>query len=266
MPFGEEVLITEFVVHLMASMTEHAFKRIRPKFLRLKFARPNDDARIAFAAILRVRTDDQKYLLVRNAGRNEAFTPFGGVYKYRHAAAHSLEKLDFRPEVIRDDMKLDLRGFLPRKHVIKISDWFVKNVDRESPTECLSRELTEELAEAGIQDPLLRPNRLEFEKLRIVFEGPQEIKSDISYTQLRIFEVFDIARASDDARQFEETLIAHARRQRSKHRSLLLVSEREIFAGRAGTGEVIGNPAGYLFTQKRILPEGPRPVPSLTAR
>lgn len=207
---------------------------------------------MAFSALLRI-SDSDRYLLVRNLHRPESFGPFGGVYKYFEDAQPALDRFDFKPQVFGPgaDMKNDIRGFLPRKNLAKIVQWYAKKTDRESFKECLCRELREELVEVGL--PRIRcPDGLLFRPVRTVREGPGSVPGE-DYTQFRIFEVYDLFPMSTDTQKFVRQLFKAARR----HKNVLLASAKEIIRGRASNGSVIGHHAGYLLGGKRVRPDNP---------
>ena len=97
----------------------------RKKYLRYKLIRPKAEVRLASAAILRLQHAGQ-YLLVENLHRPGSFGPFGGVIKYITHAAGPLDELSFRPEDVGpyQDMRNDLRGYVPRGHLQDYLKWF----------------------------------------------------------------------------------------------------------------------------------------------
>lgn len=248
------MIIESIVENIIATEVGHYIRRSawRLRFVRCQVVNPSEDIRIAFSALLRI-ADGDKYLLIRNLHRPETFGPFGGVYKYLEDAQPTLDGFDFKPQVFGpgDDMRYDIRGFLPRKNLAKLVGWFSKQANRESFKECLCRELREELAEVGV--PRIQcPDGLQFRPVRTVREGPGPVPGE-DYTQFRIFEVYDLHPVSTDTQKFVRKLFRAARR----HKNLLLANAKEIIRGRATDGSVIGHHSGYLIGRKRIRPDTP---------
>src|SRR5713226_2417216 len=160
--------------HVALTIGLHLLDRIRRiRFLKYKLVRPNADMRVAFSALLRI-CEGGRYLLIRNLHRPQTFGPFGGVYKYYGGAKKELDEILFRPQDLGpgSDMKDDLRGFLPRKNLVRVDRWFAASHERESPGECLRRELTEELKETKPSIRLPVPGALPLSLVRVVHEGP----------------------------------------------------------------------------------------------
>ena len=253
---GDLYMFVETVLeHLLASEIGHVLHRsvYRVRFFRCSIIKPSTHMRVAFSALLRIADSDQ-YLLVRNLHRPETFGPFGGVYKYFDDAQPALDNFDFHTQAIGpgSDMKNDLRGFLPRKNLSKLVSWYQKQTDRESFKQCVCRELKEELLEINLPRNIRCPEELHFRLVRVVAEGPESVPGQL-YSQFRIFEIYDLFPRSTDISRFLRQLVKAARR----NNNLLLANAQEIIVGRAKTGEVIGNHAGYLIGRKRIRPDTP---------
>jgi hypothetical protein len=154
--------------------------------------KPNEELRVSISAILAI-PDGGSMILIRNWRRPEAFGPIGGVYKYHEEARPKLEEMLFRGEDIASDtiMKGDLRGFVPRRNLGKFISWFERKEDREMATDCVRRELREELVEIGMTSPEV-PAQLSLRRIRIVSEGPERV-AGMPYTQYRFFEVYALA-------------------------------------------------------------------------
>jgi hypothetical protein len=207
------------------------------------------EVRVSFSALLRIQ-DSGRYLLVNTPLRPEEFSPFGGAYKYLREAKTILDELEFRPQVDGPAMLNDLRGFLPREFLPRLRDWFAKNSGRESFTECLRRELTEESVEIGV-GVLPEIDSLRFERVRSVDEGPYSVPPQ-SYLQYRQFGVYDLSSGG------EEAVILEAIGEHSKSNSnLLWATSEEIRRGRAGRRQAIGGHAAYLIGTQRFRFDGP---------
>jgi len=245
---GEEV-----ATHALITAAIHALEKLRRvRFWRLKIIRPNTEIRVSFSALFRI-LDGGHYVLVRNLHRPELFGPFGGVFKFYEGGRSRLDELLFRPQEVgyTDDMRNDLRGFLPRKNLSKMLKWFDQHCDRESAAECLSRELREELKEIRLSN-LHPPRHLEVKKVRRIEEGPEEVPAR-SYTQFRIFDVYDISFQDAEWLSFFKEL-----KKISKSSSdLILADSSDIVLGRCNDGRVIGNHCCYLIGNKRTRPEAP---------
>jgi len=221
--------------------------------LKCKLIKPSEDMRVAFSAILRI-TDGKGYLFVRNLHRPETFGPFGGVYKYFEEAVPQLDNLTFHPQVVGpgDDMKQDIRGFLPRKNLPKFLRWYRSGANRETYSDCLCRELKEELREVGLPKTLRVPPTLHFRLVRSVLEGPERVPGQ-PYTQLRIFEVYDLSPTTSHIKKFLKRLLKEA----SESPNLIIADAQEIRSGRSREGKVLGHHCGYLLWHKRIRPDTP---------
>lgn len=236
-----------------------AEKVLRLRFLKCRIIQRNTDIRVALSALLRISLSG-KYLLVRNLHRPETFGPFGGVLKYHEAVRPYLDSLLFKPQDLGpgEDMHCDLRGFLPRKNLPKLIKWYEKSEGRETAQECLARELEEEVGEIGLPKAMRLPAALKLRRVRAVTEGPEPVPGQ-SYTQYRVFEVFEPAEISKQQRRFLKKLTEMA----SFHPDLLLASPEEIKSGRARDDSLIGHHAAYFLYSKRIRPDD---VPFATER
>lgn len=241
------------IIHGLSTAAIHILEKLwRIRFWRLRIIYPNTEIRVSFSAFLRVH-EGGKYILVRNLHRPELFGPFGGVYKFYDGASHRLDELSFRPQDLGEtgDMRNDLRGFLPRKNLARLLKWFDKNVDRESPRECLLRELREELIETKLPN-LWPPSQLEVKLVRRVQEGPEKVPGR-SYTQFRVFEVYDLVGHNPEYYSLLERL-----KQINKDAPNVVVADSsDIVCGRCDDGRVIGNHVLYLLGKKRTRPEAP---------
>src|SRR5207245_503250 len=105
----------------------------------------------------------------------EAYAPFGGVFKFFDESEVFLDRICFRREDIgpSDDMKDDLRGYVPGGKLHLLASWFAGGQGRETGPECMRRELDEELREANLR--LKLPQRIQFKRVRVVEEGPEQV-------------------------------------------------------------------------------------------
>ena len=232
-----------------------AAKARKLRFLKCKLIQPAADIRVSFAALLRI-CEGGRYVLVQNRHRPDTCGPFGGVYKYHLSAQRFLDKVEFKPEDLGkpEDTKNDLRGFLPRRNLLALRNWYDKGEDRESPTTCLSRELEEELTEIGMANVRV-PNSLSFRKVRVVEEGPESVPGEL-YSQYRILEVYEPVKRDSKRTVFEEIL---AKAQTDSH--LSFVGDEEIRRGRAKKDDrYIGHQTSYLLGSKRTRREDPPAV------
>jgi hypothetical protein len=243
-------MLGEVVSHLIALAIEHTASGLRrTRYLRHRVVHPAADMRVVFSALLRIVEGD-KYLLIRNLHRPESFSPIGGVYKYFNDAKTFLDRIEFRPHHVDDDMERDLRGFVPRRHIGRFVKWFHQHEGRESPTECVCRELREEMKEIRMKGRC--PTRVEIRHVRSVYEGPERVPGQ-SYLQFRQFDIFEIADGDARTKQFLKRLIKSAQ----KNPDLLFASNSEIISGRAENNALIGHPAGYLIGKRRVRPDAP---------
>jgi hypothetical protein len=248
------VLGEAIILHIVESATFHVIRHNYHRFRLLRcavFSR-SEDIRVAFCAMLLLR-DGDRYLLIRNLHRRESFGPFGGVFKYKDIS--KLDDLEFKPQTqpYANDMKEDIRGFLPRKRLPSLIAWFKKGWGRESSEECLTREMREEMAEAELPRRLNFPESLRIKHVRTVEELPARVPGQL-YTQYRIFEVHELNLAFSSMKKFNSQLFSVVPRHRN---NLLLATAKEIEVGRAESGELIGHHACYLIGKKRLRPESP---------
>ena len=206
--------------------------------------------RIAAAALLRIE-DKGKYLLIRSWHRKEQFGPIGGVFKFHPKAKSFLDAVEFIQQFAEADMWNDLRGLLPSKFLTQFIEWFSRNIDRETSNECLQRELSEELLEAGCSVSSLH-EKATFAFVRAVEQKPFPVLAE-GYSQYRHFEVFDLNGIPDERQAFVDFLIDQA----TRCPDLLWVSAKEIIRGRADGGQLIGNHSAYLLGSELYWSEGP---------
>ncbi|MBB5851099.1 hypothetical protein ACFQ05_37385 [Amycolatopsis umgeniensis] len=164
--------------------------------------------RVSFSALLRV-TDDDRYVLFDSPARPSSYGPPGGVLKIHPPAVRILESWGFQPDRTVEGanrMKGDLRGILPADSLRAFQEWFDTAAYRESATECLRRELREEMSEVGLGSPGSSIGSLTFDPIRTVREGPSEVPGK-PYLQLRNFEVYELAMRTPAAIRLRRDLV-----------------------------------------------------------
>ena len=205
----------------------------------------SEEIRVACSAVLRIERHGQ-YLLVQNMHRPESVAPFGGVYKYLEHARDRLDSLSFRGQAIDDDMQNDVRGYIPRESFEAFRAWFLSGVDRESASDCLARELREEVQEVGLEATIV-PQQLRFRHVRSVPEGPEHVAT-IGCDQYRVFDVYEIVEDSVESKAFVEALASHV----TRCDKLVWADGESVRRGRAGKLRIIGAHASYLFGTRRF--------------
>lgn len=217
--------------------------------------KPERSIRLSYSALLRIKDDDQHVLL--HAGtRPGAVTPPGGVFKYFEPAAWILDELGFRGDRWSDrgaSMRADLRGVLPTRSMPEFTRWFDSRAYREDATECLHRELTEELAEVGFPELAEHVPALRFEHVRTVYEGPTSIPHPPG-RQLRRFEVHDLVNTGQPAVRLRAKLLALA--ADSNVTTVVSATAQDIVYGRTGPA-LIAPHAEYLIGDHRTRPDIP---------
>jgi hypothetical protein len=211
--------------------------------------------RISFSALLRV-VDDDRYVLFASRTRPGACGPPGGVFKYFPPAAGILERLEFQQERIGvqpDRARWDLRGLLPAASVRAVRKWFLTGAYRETATECLRRELGEELAEVGLAHLAPQASSLAFTHVRTVVEGPHPVQGR-PYWQLRRFEVYDMVTDSGDALRLRAKLAEHGRDD--AYPDVVCANWDDIAHGRLGR-VLIAPPSSFLVGSTRLTPDVP---------
>lgn len=248
--------------HVVLLVIHFLVERVRKaRLLTTRVWRRRAEIRVSFSALLCARSGG-RFLLVQNFHRPELFGPLGGVYKYRPYARRHLDPLLFRPQDVGpgDDMKNDLRGYLPRRNLLNLLKWFERREDRETETECLLRELREEFAEIGPTGLPEVPSSIPIRLVRRVTEGPERVPGH-PYGQFRLFEIYEPVEDDPQAQTFLTRLFDAA----GAHNRLIVVNADEIMRGRSRDSHFVGNYCAYLIGTKRHRPESP-PFSDGTAR
>lgn len=207
--------------------------------------------RVSCSTALRIVDRSGHYLLAQTRLRRETFGPFGGVFKYSESAREQFDSIGFEEQVTNQPAtERDLRGFIQGSSVARFLRWFRGGIGRESDTECLKRELHEELSEVGLAVLDHYVDELEFEFVREVIEPPVIVENR-SHMQMRIFRVFDLDTRVKAAASLREELLKSS----ETNDRFALATADQIRLGRAG--RLIGHHAGYLFTNARVRPNEP---------
>jgi hypothetical protein len=199
---------------------------------------PSASVRVSVATLLRVRTGDQRLVLVDTGGA--VIGPFGGALAYHRAAGPLLDGLGWRPEREPAGPLVDLRGVLPARSFPAFVAWFEGGRDRESGEQGLRREVVEELDEAGLHAVAGLVAGAELAHVRTVTEEPALLAAR-GMVQTRRLEVYDLL-----AGALADRLVALAADPGVA--TVLAVSEADIAAGRVGSAR-IGTQAAYLAAE-----------------
>lgn len=219
---------------------------------------PTTTLRISFGALLRIK-DDDGYVLFHSPNRPASYGPPGGVFKYYEPFSRWLEKLDFQEDRFdsqHDRMRFDLRGFLPARSVRGFLRWFHGGAYREDVSECLHRELVEELGEVGLSGLSGDVRGLSFASVRTVVEGPQPVPGK-PYWQMRRFEVHDLVTASEWATRLRARIVEAARDPGAA--DVIRATAAEIVRGRCGRA-LVAPQSAFLIGSARKGPDLP-PLP-----
>jgi 8-oxo-dGTP pyrophosphatase MutT (NUDIX family) len=220
---------------------------------------PRGLVRVSFAALLRVK-DDDRYVLVASSTRPGFYSPPGGVFKHHGSALPALDALGFREqrfETRRPYMRADVRGFVPARSAVSFVRWFVRGEDRETATDCLRRELVEELGGTGGPSLVQDIRGLTFRRVRVVMEGPRRVPRQ-SYRQLRRMEVYDLVVTDEASARFRRQLLALG--DDPEVATVTCADGQQIMSGWCGTRPVAPHSA-YLIGPKRSLADLP-PMPT----
>jgi hypothetical protein len=244
-----EALAIEAMLELAAAAFKHKLWK-RPRLTTVLLHHRNHQMRVSFSALLRLKDPaTDSYVFVHNLHRPQTFGPFGGVYKRAPGSEKALAELEFESEDLGpgDEMHNDLRGYLPRKHLLSLIHWFEKGKGRETPEQCLRRELREELKEIGSRIKVPDPLYLHF--VHSVIEGPIKLRNKNNMAQVRIFEVYELA----DAKRFQGSLVRLAQNSDK----LTLANAEQIRHGRSRDNKILGQHCCYLVQRKSTYSDGP---------
>lgn len=215
--------------------------------LRLLFT-PRRRIRVSVAVLLRVQDEDH-YVLFGSPTRPGSFGPPGGVVKYRESERRGVEKLRFDPEPRTDAVsKHDLRGFLPAAMVPGFARWLHRGTGREPSTDCLRRELVEELGEVGHPELTHLSPAVGFSPVRKVIDGPWNVPGE-QYRQIRFIEVYDLLRDRPEADELRTALLALSRDPGDSQ--VIGATRQEILRGRSGLHQILPQSA-FLLGDRRV--------------
>ncbi|MFI6929769.1 hypothetical protein [Streptomyces sp. NPDC050287] len=243
-----EKIVGGIAVALLTAIGRMLWQNRRHLTLLRVLLMPRTRVRVSVAVLLRLHEEDH-YVLFGSVTRPGAFGPPGGVVKYQDSAKPLLERLDFAPESrARDVMRHDLRGFLPAYHALGFARWLQRGTDREPATECLRRELVEELGEIGHEALGPEAREVGFHFVRRVIDGPLKVPGE-SYRQIRFFEVYDLVLDRPYAAKLRTALLGLAA---DPAEGLVIgASRREIVRGRAETCVVLPQSAFLIGDRRR---------------
>jgi SMODS-associated NUDIX domain len=228
-------------------------------WISTKIIKPNSEIRIVVSSLVRIYYEG-RYILVRNSHRPETFSPFGGVMKYERYAQPFLDLICFRQDDLcsQKGMEKDIRGFIPRKNLIKFITWYKSDKNRESTKDCARRELREEIEGARIDISNIDFVGLSLYQIRTIEEGPESVEG-CSYKQFRIFEIMDLDIDPISTKILLKRIIDELQNNNS---DLLSVTSKEICKGRHLGGSLIGYISSYLIGSKKIGHATPLPLKS----
>jgi hypothetical protein len=203
--------------------------------------------------LLRIR-EHGRHLLFHAASRPGSYGPPGGVFKYFEPAVRILDDLQFEAEATASygvETRMDLRGFLPSRQVRRFLTWFDSGAYRETPDECLRRELIEELAEIGFPDLAQTVPRLSFVPVRSIVESLAPVPGK-TFFQLRKFEVYDVLATDARVNHLIRELIRIGT-DPAIH-TAVYATAAEIHHGRAGPA-LIAPQTAFLIGSARLGPD-----------
>jgi hypothetical protein len=216
---------------------------------------PVGTIRVSLSTLLRIKEGDQ-YVLFHTPYTPGSYGPPGGVFKFHPAAQQYLDRFFFREELRTAQavvMHRDLRGFVPARRLAPFLRWFHSGSDRESATECLRRELREELSEIGHPELTAEVESIAFRFVRRIVEPPRNVPGR-DYRQVRLFEVYSLETTDEAASRLRSRLLDLARD--SGDRRVILASGQDVVSGRCGE-LFIGPQSVFLFGTRRYRQDIP---------
>ncbi|MFG2879151.1 hypothetical protein ACGFYU_29815 [Streptomyces sp. NPDC048337] len=243
-----EKIVGGVVVALLTAIGRILWQNRRHLTLLRVLLTPASRVRVSVAVLLRVHDEDH-YVLFSSVTRPGAFGPPGGVVKYHEAAKPPLERFGFEPEGrTRSEMRHDLRGFIPALRVLSFARWLHRGQDREAATECLRRELVEELGEVGHEELVPLAGEAGFRPVSRHIDGPLKVPGE-TYRQIRFFEVYDLVTDKPETAELRAAVLSLAA---DTEESLVIgVTRRDITRGRS-QAHVILPQSAFLAGDRRV--------------
>lgn len=207
--------------------------------------------RVSLSVLLRVRHNNT-HILFNSRSRTGSYGPPGGVLKYLPPATGILEDFGFQQETrsFRGEVTgFDLRGLVPARSAREFPRRFDTGAYREDATECLQRELNEELDENGFAGLGFDMRALRFRPVRTVIEGPAPVPQQ--FRQLRRFEIFDLLVTNKIALDLVRALAAAG-----ADPAAVCADRAEITHGRRGAALLVTQCA-FLLGPQRLAPDLP---------
>jgi hypothetical protein len=206
--------------------------------------------RFSSSSILRVQDGDRFVLVVTPARGTSVpyWGPLGGVLKFRSTWNAALSEMGVQTDWLSggdEDMRSDLRVKMGGAQFSKFIRWFWKGEGRETPKECLCRELKEELGELGQQSLVDQVDGLEVEVTAIRHTSLFRQDGLFHY---RLFYVCDLV--GESAFAFQRDLLEVT------HPGISPVSMADIKHG-AHDGVVVGGHAAFLLAGGRYEHRAP---------
>ncbi|MEV1242741.1 hypothetical protein ACIBO2_23795 [Nonomuraea sp. NPDC050022] len=248
-------VISSLIASVLAGIGGLAWRNRKNLAVLTVILMPLGTIRVSLSVLLRIKVGDQ-YVLFHTPYTPGSYGPPGGVFKFHHSAQHVLDRFSFREELRvahAGVMQRDLRGFVPARRLAPFLRWFHQGSGRESATECLRRELREELSEIGHPELAAEVESMGFQFVRRVAEPPRNVPGR-DYRQVRLFEVYDLELVDEAASRLRRRLLDHA--QDPDDQQVILVSGQDIVNGRYGT-LFIGPQSAFLFGTRRYRQDVP---------
>ncbi|GAB7108004.1 hypothetical protein JCM4814A_63180 [Streptomyces phaeofaciens JCM 4814] len=243
-----EKIVVGVAVTLLGYIGRIVLRNRRQLSLLRLLLTPRRRMRVSVAVLLRLHDEDH-YVLFDSPTRPSGFGPPGGVVKYHDTDRARLEKLGFEPESrTHDTMKHDLRGFLRAASIPGFARWLHHGAGREPSTECLRREIVEELGEVGHPELAPLAGAVSFSLLRRVVDGPFKVVPGEDYRQIRFIEVYDLLLDRPEATELRTALLALAGTPESAH--VIGATRQDIVRGRSGLHQVLPQSA-FLIGDRR---------------
>jgi hypothetical protein len=201
--------------------------------------------RVSMAQLLSLDAG-QRFVLISSLRRPERVIPIGGAIRYFPSAIPQLEgDIQFTPEFDQLPERYDMRGFVYGRSFVPLLRWFATGTGRERLA--LAREIEEEMLEIGVTSIKKHLRRPEFELIRVVHEGPKRVP-ERDYHQYRLFEILKLREECPHSAALADFI----RGQAERNPRMALVSTDEIRKGRLLDGRLVGDSAGYLYSESAV--------------